>query len=69
MADVVIEEGAQIEYSIIDENTVICSGAQVGEPKESGKGIAVLSRNIIVVSDAIVEGGAMVDKDVTKGGK
>ncbi len=69
MSDVTVEENANIEYSIIDENTVICSGAKVGEPKESGKGITVLSRNIIVVSDAVVEGGAMVDKDVTKGGK
>ncbi len=69
MSDVTIEENARIEYAIIDENTVICDGAKVGEPKETGKGIAVLSRNIIVVSDAVVEGGAMVDKDVSQGGK
>ncbi len=69
MSDVVIEENCQIEYSIIDENTVICANAKVGEPKESGKGIAVLGRNITVVSGGVVEGGSMVDKDVVKEGK
>ena len=68
MSDVTIEEGAKIEYSIIDENTVICANAKVGEPKESNKGIAVVGRNLIVVSDAVVEGGAMIDKDVSNGG-
>lgn len=66
MADVTIEENAKIEYSIIDENTVVRTGASVGEPKENGKGIAVLSRNIVVGEGAVVEGGAMVDKDVVK---
>ncbi len=69
MSNVMIEENAVVEYSIIDENTVVCGGAKVGEEKESGKGIAVLGRNIIVVSDAVVPGGAMVDKDVVVGGK
>ncbi len=67
MADVVIEEGAQIEYSIIDENTVINAGSKIGEPKENGKGIAVLSRNISVAENSVIEGGAMIDKDVVKG--
>ena len=69
MSDVVIEENCQIEYSIIDENTVICANAKVGEPKESGKGIAVLGRNITVASGSVVEGGSMIDKDVVKEGK
>ncbi len=69
MADVVIEENAQIEYSIVDENTVIKRGAKIGEAKESGKGIAVLSRNIVVQENSVVNGGAMVDKDVLKEGK
>ena len=69
MSDVVIEENCQIEYAIIDENTVICANSKVGEPKESGKGIAVLGRNLTVVSGGVVEGGSMVDKDVVKEGK
>ncbi len=66
MGDVKIEEGAVIEYAIIDENVKICKGARVGEPKENGKGIAVVGRNTKVYEGAIVEGGKIVDKDVVK---
>ncbi len=69
MADVVIGEDTKVEYSIIDENTVIGKAANIGQPKADGKGIAVLSRNITVADGAIVEGGAMIDKDVIKEGK
>lgn len=69
MADVVIEENADIQYSIIDENTVIKKGSKIGEPKENGKGIAVLNRNIVVEENSVIEGGAMIDKDVSKGDK
>ncbi len=68
MSDVIIEEDAVVEYSIIDENTVIGKGAKIGEDKSSKKGITVLSRNIKVDAGATVEGGAIVDKNVTKGG-
>ena len=67
MGDVVIEEDAVLEYAIIDENVTICKGAKVGEPKEMAKGIAVVGRNTTVHEGATVEGGCMVDKDVTKG--
>lgn len=66
MGDVKIEEGAVIEYAIIDENVNICKGARVGEPKETGKGIAVVGRNTKVYEGAVVEGGKIVDKDVVK---
>ncbi len=66
MADVEIGENSVIEYAIIDENTVIGKNARIGEDKTSGKGIAVLSRNISVADGAVICGGAMVDKDVVK---
>lgn len=66
MSDVVIGENAKVEYSIIDENTAVGNGTIVGEPKNSDKGIAVLSRNITVADGAVIEGGEMVDKDVAK---
>ncbi len=66
MSDVIVDEGAVIEYSIIDENTIIGKGAKIGEPKDSGKGIALLSRNIRIDDGATVEGGAMIDKDLIK---
>lgn len=69
MADVVVGENSVIEYAIIDENTVIGDNVKIGEEKSSGKGIAVLSRNISVESGAVIEGGAMIDKDVLKEGK
>lgn len=69
MADVEIGENAVVEYAIIDENTVVGDNARIGEEKSSGKGIAVLSRNISVKSGAVIEGGAMIDKDMFKEGK
>jgi len=69
MSDVVIGENANVEYTIIDENTVIGKDAEIGQPKESKKGIAVLSRNIEIADGVMIEGGAMVDKSVTKEGE
>ncbi len=69
MSDVIIGENTQIEYAIIDENTTIGKNVKIGEPKSAKKGIAVLGGNINVVDNAIIEGGAMIDKDVTEGGK
>ncbi len=69
MSDVIIDDGAVVEYSIIDENTIIGKGAKIGDSKESGKGIALLSRNIRIDDGAVVDGGAIIDKDIIKGGK
>lgn len=66
MGDVVIDENAVLEYSIIDENVSIGKGAKIGEPKQNGKGIAVLGRGISVEDGATVLGGVIVDKDVAK---
>lgn len=68
MGDVKVCKDAVVEYSIIDEYTVIGNGAKIGEVKESNKGIAVLSRNIAVEGGAVVPGGSIIDKDVTKEG-
>ncbi len=66
MSDVTIGENAVIEYSIIDERTVIGKGAKVGQPKDEGKGIALLGRDILVEAGATVPGGVIIDKDVAK---
>lgn len=63
MAGTVVKSGAKVIYSIVDENTIIEGGARVGEEKESGKGIAVLGRNITIGSGAAVAGGQILDKD------
>lgn len=64
MQDTVIEEDAVVEYSIIDENTVISKNAKIGEPKSSGKGIALLGRNITICEGVSIAGGEIIDKDV-----
>ncbi len=69
MAGATIKKGATIEYAIIDENTVVCENAKIGEEKSTGKGIAVLSKNLTIGENAVISGGAMVDKNVSKGGK
>ena len=66
MADVTIEEGAVVDYSIIDEGTTVGKNAKIGESKENGKGIAVLSRGIKISGNATVEGGKIIDKDLTE---
>ena len=66
MADVVIDENAVIEYSIIDERTTVGKNAVIGEVKESGKGIAVIGRELAVSDGAVVLGGAMIEKNVVK---
>ncbi len=66
MSDAVIGENAVVEYSIIDEGTVIGNNAVVGEEKQTGKGIAVLSRMINIGEGVNIEGGAIIDKDVLK---
>ena len=66
MGDVVIEEGASVEYSIIDEATIIGKNAIIGESKDKDKGIALLSRSIVVGENAIIRGGEIIDKDVQR---
>ena len=66
MSDVVVGENAVIEYSIIDEGTIIGKGAKIGKPKESKKGIAVLSRMINISDGVEIDGGKIIDKDLSK---
>lgn len=69
MSDTTINEGAKIEYAIIDEKITVGKNAVIGEPESSGKGIAVLGREITVEDGATVEGGKIIDKNVYKGEK
>lgn len=68
MSNAVIGENCKIEYSIIDEDTKIGDNSNVGEEKESGKGISVVGRNVEISSGVSIGGGEMIDKNV-KGGK
>ena len=68
MGDAVIDENAVVEYSIIDENVSIGKGAIVGEGKDSGKGIAVIGRNIEIADGKKIGGGEIIDKENAKEG-
>ena len=67
MAGTVIKKGAKVLYSIIDENVTVEEGAVVGEPQDTGKGIAVLGRQITPGRNATVDGRTILDTD-HKGG-
>ncbi len=68
MGDALIDENAVVEYSIIDENVSIGKGAIVGESKDSGKGIAVIGRNIEIADGKKIGGGEIIDKENAKEG-
>ncbi len=63
MAGTVVKKGARVVYSIIDENVVVEENAVVGDPKETGAGIALLGRNIKIAGGVHVVGGKIIDKD------
>ena len=66
MSDVSIGENTIVEYSIIDEGTIIGKDCKIGEVKDNNKGISVLSRMIQISDGITVQGGAIIDKDMTK---
>ena len=63
----VIKKGAEVNYSIIDEDVVVDEGAQIGEDKATAKGIAVFGRKINVGKNAKVAAGSIVDKNIEEG--
>ena len=56
-----------VDYSIIDEGTVIGKNVKIGNIKEKAKGITVLSRMISVEDGATISDGNIIDKSVNKG--
>ena len=62
--DVVIEKNAVINYSIIAEGSVIGENAKIAEKAESSKEITVVASSVKVAKNAVVEPGAMIEKDV-----
>ena len=63
MEDVVSGEDSVIEYASIDEHTDIGRRVKLGEVRETGKGIAVVGRDLTVADGAVIAGGAMIEKD------
>ncbi len=71
MGNIVVKEGAQVNYAIIDEEVTLGKKATVGDAREvaskvEGKtgGITVLGRGITVRDGGKVAAGEIVDKDI-----
>ena len=62
MGDCTIEEGANVQYAIIDSDVTVGAGATVGAPRATGAEIAVVGENITVAAGATVEPGAMLSE-------
>ena len=69
--DVVINSGAQVNYSIIDGGCTIGKDCKIGESRETAKDICVIGANISVPDGLVVEAGAMISRasDLNKEGK
>ena len=69
--DVVIQSGAQVNYSIIDGGCTIGKDCRVGESRETTDEICVIGANISVPDGTVVGAGAMISKasDLNKEGK
>ena len=61
-ANAQIGEKAVVEYSIIDEKVIIGKKAVIGEPKEAGKGIAVVGRASVIKDKEVVPANANIDQ-------
>ena len=64
-----IEEGANIQYAIISENTVIGKNATIGERPENTKekeawGIAVVGDNLHIAAETKILPKQMIDRDI-----
>jgi NDP-sugar pyrophosphorylase family protein len=64
MANSVINAGAEVRYSIIDEDVIVGWGAKIGEERETASGITVLAKDITIGGGVTVSAGNMIDADI-----
>lgn len=62
MNDTVIEEGAEVNYSIIDHDVTVGKNARVGELRRLAREIAVVGEEIKIADGATVAEGAMLSE-------
>ena len=60
MGDCVIDEGAVVQYAIIDRAVRIRAAARVGRPRAQAKGITVIGEGVVVEAGAVVADGAIL---------
>lgn len=64
--NVIVEDGAIVEYSIIAENVRIERNAKVGASRHETNKITVLGSDVVVAENCQVTAGQMVEKDVRR---
>ena len=64
MANSMINAGAEVRYSIIDEGVTVGWGAKIGEDREKASGIAVLAKDITIGGGVVISAGDMIDENV-----
>ena len=62
-ANTIIEDGAVVDYSIIDENVHIGARSLIGAPKANNVDITVIGRNYDVISETIVPQGENLEDE------
>ena len=62
MRDCVISENAKVDYVVMDSDTVVGVNAQVGEPKEDGKGISLIGFGLNIKPGTKIPGGVKADE-------
>ncbi|HKM30025.1 MAG TPA: glucose-1-phosphate adenylyltransferase [Bacilli bacterium] len=64
--NVIVEDGAIVEYSIIAENVRIERNAKIGASRHETNKITVLGSDVVVAENCQVAAGQMVEKDVRR---
>ncbi|MBR6594401.1 MAG: glucose-1-phosphate adenylyltransferase [Clostridia bacterium] len=62
MRDCVISENAEVNYCIMDSDTVVGVNAKVGEPMELGKGISLIGFGLDIKAGTVIPGGVKADE-------
>ncbi|MDD3106220.1 MAG: glucose-1-phosphate adenylyltransferase [Bacilli bacterium] len=63
-SNTVIEDGASIQNSIVDESVTIKTNSHVGCCREQKGKITVVSANVVISENLIVQAGQMIEKDI-----
>ncbi len=68
MDDCVIEEGAKVEYAILDSGVTVGGSSVIGKPRKDAKGITVIGTGISVPAGFVVGDDKMISNssDLTK---
>ena len=64
MANSYIGEKGSVLYSIIDENVVVGDRVNIGEDKETAKGLAVIARDLVISNGVTIASDVMISENI-----